>query len=58
MIQGNVIHVEPETFYCMRQCQEMVKHLSAQKDDQYKTEIAGETELYKIFMKEVMQRAA
>lgn len=58
MIHGNVIKIEPETFYCMRQCSEMVKHLKSLKNSVYDLEIKGETELYNIFMKETLQRAA
>lgn len=55
---GNVIQIEPETFFCMRQCREMVNHLKTLNDPQYDLEIKGESELYQHFMKEVMQRAA
>lgn len=57
-VQGNVIQIEPETFYCMRQCSEMVKHLKSLNNSVYNTEIKGEQELYKMFMKETLARAA
>ncbi len=57
-VMGNVIKIEPETFYCMRQCREMSKHLKTLKNSVYDLEIKAEEELYDHFMRETLQRAA
>jgi len=58
MNQNNVIQIDPATFYCMRQCQESIKYLSAKNDPKYKTEINGEKELYRHFMDSIFKVAA
>lgn len=54
MINGNVITFDPATFYCMRQCKESIKHCLLQNNPVYDVEIAGETALFRDFMKEVL----
>lgn len=56
----NVIHVDPATFYCMRQCRESISYLSTLVDKKpiYQTEINGEKELYRHYMNEALGRAA
>lgn len=55
---NNVIHVDPATFYCMRQCNESINYLSTMvaKKPIYQTEINGEKALYRHYMNEVLGR--
>lgn len=56
---GTVIGpISHETWYCMRQCSEIIKHLKKQNNPIYDVEIKGEEELYSMFMDEALGRKA
>lgn len=54
MNQSNVIHLDPATWYCARQCQESIKHLTSLRDPMYDVEIRCEKELLKQFKREIL----
>lgn len=58
VVQNNVISFDPATWYCMRQCRESIKWCQAQKDPKYDIEIRGEEEIFRVYMNEVLERAA
>ena len=58
MTLGKVIGpIDHATWYCMRQCRESINYLTplATKNPIYQTEINGEKELLKTFIKNVLQ---
>lgn len=58
MISDNVIHIDLPTWYCMRQCRESIKWCRQQKNPKYDIEIKGEEEIFRVYMDEVLQKAA
>jgi hypothetical protein len=58
MNENNVIHIDPATFYCMRQCRESINNLTRLRNPVYDLEIKGEQELYRHFMKQTLRIAA
>lgn len=58
VVQGNVIQIDRTTYLGMRQAKSIAKELKAQRNPIYENEINLENELYDIYMKQVLQRAA
>lgn len=50
--------IDHPTWYCMRQCNEVIKYLKQKNDPKYQIEIEGEKDLYNGFMNEVLKRTA
>jgi hypothetical protein len=57
-VTDNVIHFDPPTWFCMRQCKESIKWCQKQNNPIYQTEIEGEKALLRGFMDEILGRAA
>jgi len=58
---GEVIGpIDHATWYCMRQCNESIRHLTplVAKNPIYQVEINGERELLKVFMNNIERKAA
>lgn len=53
-VQNNVIYIDHPTWYCMRQCNESIRHLSTLNNPIYQVEINGEKDILRHFMKEVL----
>jgi hypothetical protein len=60
MYTNNVIYVDSPTWYSMRQIRETLKYLKplVVKKPVYATEIKGEEEIYNLYMKQILKRAA